>query len=230
MRKVVAAHARQGAAPAHVPEAAEEPASAELDDGETTTDDIELATRLRIAFALVSRAERQNVPDRLTPVQLSALYKVDVHGPLRLGDLAAREQVAGPTMCRVVASLEAAGLVTRDTDPTSARCSLVAVTPAGRDQIDVVRRDRTDFMACRLAKLPPRQHRALVLALPAIEALVEAVIPGDDIRRREIERTRSARLKVRERERDTGESDVPAGAVLAAAPGVRRRKPPPRPA
>jgi DNA-binding MarR family transcriptional regulator len=216
MRKLVAAHARRGAERAtDVP--------AQLDDVETTTDDVELATRLRIAFALVSRAERQNVPDRLTPVQLSALYKVDVHGPLRLGDLAAREQVAGPTMCRVVASLEAAGLVTRDTDPTSARCSLVAVTPAGRDQIDVVRRDRTDFMACRLAKLPPRQHRALVLALPAIEALVEPVVPGEDIRPREIERTRRARLNVRER-------DVASEAVLTAAPGARRRRPAPRPA
>jgi DNA-binding MarR family transcriptional regulator len=227
MRKLVAVQARQGAERAADASAATD-VSAELDDVATTTDDVELATRLRIAFALMSRAERQNVPDRLTPVQLSALYKVDVHGPLRLGDLAAREQVAGPTMCRVVASLEGAGLVTRDTDPTSARCSLVAVTPAGRDQIDAVRRDRTDIMACRLAKLSPRQHRALVLALPAIEALVEAVIPGDDIRRREIERTRSARLEVRARDRESVR-DVASGAVPDAAPGGRRKRPAPRP-
>jgi DNA-binding MarR family transcriptional regulator len=161
-----------------------------------TPEQIELATRLRIAFALVTRAQRQQVPGRLTPVQLSALHKVDLYGPLRLGDLASREQVAGPTMSRVVASLEAAGWVRRDIDPTSARCSLVTATKNGRRQLDAARRDHTDYMSCRLAQLAPDHQRALADALPALEALVEVVLPGEDVGRREIERSRRARAPV----------------------------------
>ncbi len=158
-----------------------------------TVEQLEVATRLRIAFALVTRAQRQQVRAGLTPVQLSALHKVELFGPLRLGDLALREQVAGPTMSRVVASLEDAGFVSRAIDPTSARCSLVAVTRKGRARIDAARRDHTDFMARRVAQLTPDHQQALAAALPALEALVEAVLPGEDTGPREIERVRRAR-------------------------------------
>lgn len=152
---------------------------------------VELAVKLRIAFALVTRAQRQDVPGKLTAVQLSALYKVEFFGPLRLGDLAAREQVASPTMSRVVASLEVAGLVKRRIDPASARSSLISITASGSRQIDAVRRDRTDVLTCRLAALSGEQQRALAAALPALEALAESAIPG--VAEREVERTRRAR-------------------------------------
>jgi DNA-binding MarR family transcriptional regulator len=160
--------------------------------GRVTPEQIELATRLRIAFALVTRAQRQQVPGRLTSVQLSALHKVDMHGPIRLGDLASREQVAGPTMTRVVASLEAAGLVRRSIDPKSARCSLVTISKAGREQLDAARRDRTDYISCRLSTLSPHHQRALASVLPALDALVEALLPGDDVAQVEVERSRTA--------------------------------------
>jgi DNA-binding MarR family transcriptional regulator len=154
---------------------------------------LELAMRLRIAFALMARAQRREVPEQLTPVQISALCKVELHGPIRLGDLAAHEQVAGPTMCRVVTSLESSGFVTRATDPTSARSSQVAITASGRKQLSVVRRDRTHVMARRLAALSEEQRAALAAALPAIEALVESVEPDTGRALHELERTERAR-------------------------------------
>jgi DNA-binding MarR family transcriptional regulator len=153
---------------------------------------IELAMRLRIAFASIARAQRQDAHERLTPTQISALYKVDFFGPIRLGDLAAHEQVSGPTMSRVIDSLEKAGYVERAPDPTSARSSRVTITPSGRKQIDAVRRDRTHVMARRLVALTPEQRRALQAALPAIEALVESVTPDVKLARREIERSQRA--------------------------------------
>jgi hypothetical protein len=96
-------------------------------------------------------------------------------------------------MTRVVGSLEEARLVNREVDPTSARCSLVTITRAGRQQLDAARRDHTDYMSCRLAKLAPDHQRALADALPALEAIVEVVLPGEDVGPREIERTRRAR-------------------------------------
>lgn len=159
---------------------------------------VDLATRLRIACALVVRAQRKNVPARLTAVQLSALYKVELYGPIRLGELAAREQVAGPTMSRVVTALERLGLVERRTDPTSARCSLVAITRTGRDQIDAVRRDRTEQLTCRMKELTSAQQRDLVAALPALEALVVASFAEAPlVAEREVGRTRRARARGR---------------------------------
>ncbi|MEO5766933.1 MAG: MarR family transcriptional regulator [Polyangia bacterium] len=152
---------------------------------------VALAAKLRIAFALITRAQRKDVPGKLTGVQLSALYKVDVYGPLRLGDLAGREQVAPPTMSRVVASLQEAGMLRRRSDPISARSSLITITSKGRRQIDAIRCDRTDVMTCRLSKLAPRHQRALAAALPALEALADHVTPG--VAERELERTRRAR-------------------------------------
>ncbi|MDB4997964.1 MAG: MarR family transcriptional regulator [Myxococcaceae bacterium] len=171
-----------------------------------TPEQIELATRLRMAFALVTRAQRQEVQGRLTPVQLSALHKVDMYGPLRLGDLAAHEQVAGPTMTRVVTSLDALGLVKREVDPTSARCSLVTITRLGRQQLDAVRRDRSDHLSCQLAKLTPEHQRILADALPALEALVDAVLPGDEMWPREVERARLAQRRPRAAARKNGRS------------------------
>jgi DNA-binding MarR family transcriptional regulator len=153
---------------------------------------IDLAMRLRIAIALIARAQRQDVPEQLTPVQTSALYKVELHGPIRVGDLAACEQVAGPTMCRVVTSLENGGFVTRETDPTSARSSRVRITASGRKKIDAVRRDRTHVMARRLTGLSAEHRSALAAALPAIEALVESVTPDAGLARREMEHAQRA--------------------------------------
>jgi DNA-binding MarR family transcriptional regulator len=161
-----------------------------------TSELLELAMRLRIAFALIARAQRRDVPEQLTPAQISALCKVELHGPIRLGDLAAHEQVAGPTMCRVVTSLEGSGFVTRATDPTSARSSQVAITATGRKQLSVVRRDRTHVMARRLAALSDEQRSSIAAALPAIEALVESVEPDTGPALRELERTgRAARAR-----------------------------------
>ncbi len=154
---------------------------------------LDLAMRLRIAFALIARAQRRDVPEQLTPVQISALCKVELHGPIRLGDLAAHEQVAGPTMVRVVTSLENSGFVARETDPTSARSSRVTITASGRKQISVVRRDRTHVMARRLAALSDEQREAITAALPAIEALVESVEPDTGPALRELERSQRRR-------------------------------------
>jgi DNA-binding MarR family transcriptional regulator len=108
-------------------------------------------------------------------------------------------------------------LVRRDIDPTSARCSLVTVTRAGRQQLDAARRDHTDHMSCRLAKLAPEHQRALADALPALEALVEAVLPGEDAGHREIERWRRARRTPRQEITSSGK-------VLPVQPKARRAR------
>jgi DNA-binding MarR family transcriptional regulator len=135
------------------------------------TDDAELAGRLRIAVGSLVRWLRQSDPGQLSPAQLSALVTVEAHGPLRIGDLAARERVAAPTMTRLVGVLADAGVVARDTDPVDGRGSLVGLSPAGRALLEEIRRERTSLLVSRLAGLSAADRAALAAALPALEAL-----------------------------------------------------------
>jgi DNA-binding MarR family transcriptional regulator len=134
-------------------------------------DDAELAGRLRIAVGSLVRWLRQSDAGRLSPAQLSALVTVETQGPLRIGDLAARERVAAPTMTRLVGVLAEAGLVHRETDPVDGRGSLVGLSREGRALLEEIRRERTSLLVSRLAALSAADRAALAAALPALEAL-----------------------------------------------------------
>src|SRR5215208_7560323 len=77
----------------------------------------DLADRLHsAAIHLLRRLRREDDASGLAAPKLSALSVVVHAGPLTLGALAAAEQVRPPTMTRIVAALEAEGLVTREAD------------------------------------------------------------------------------------------------------------------
>ncbi len=133
--------------------------------------DAELAGRLRVAVGLLVRRLRQRDPGHLSPAQLSALVTIEAAGPVRNGDLAARENVAAPTMTRMVGAMEEAGLVSRGPDPSDARGSLVSLAPGGAAALRALRRERNNILIEKLAALPPEQRAALEAALPALEAL-----------------------------------------------------------
>jgi DNA-binding MarR family transcriptional regulator len=133
----------------------------------------ELAGRLRVATGLLVRRLRQNDPGHLSPAKLSALLTIEAGGPIRSGDLAARENVAAPTMTRLIGVLAEADLVTRGPDPSDARGSLVTLSPAGKAALEAVRRERTSVLVARLRRLSDEQRSALAAALPALEALLE---------------------------------------------------------
>ena len=137
------------------------------------TDDAELAARLRIAVGGLVRWLRQRDPGSLSPAQLSALLSVEAYGPLRIGDLAARERVSPPTMTRLVDVLADAGLVDRRPDPEDRRGQLVELATAGGGLLAEIRRERTTLLSQRLAALSPADRAALAAALPALEALQE---------------------------------------------------------
>jgi DNA-binding MarR family transcriptional regulator len=135
--------------------------------------DAELAGRLRVAVGLLVRRLRQRDPGHLSTAQLSALITVEASGPMRSGDLAVRENVAAPTMTRLIGVMADAGLVTRGPDPSDARGSLVALAPGGAAALAAVRRERNNILSRRIAALPAEQRAALAAALPALEALLD---------------------------------------------------------
>lgn len=89
-----------------------------------------LATGLHsVAIGLLRALRREDVASGLTGPRLSALSVLVFGGPRSLGALAAAEQVRPPTMTRLVAALEADGLVTRQPDPRDGRAILIHPTP-----------------------------------------------------------------------------------------------------
>ncbi len=134
--------------------------------------DIDLVARLRLAVLRLGRRLRQQAQTGITPSQLSALATVARSGPLPLRDLAAIEDIAPSTLTRVVAALEADGLVERLPDRSDRRVCLVAVSESGHLRLDQVRRRGTNFLSERLAALTPAEQATLAAAVPIIEKLV----------------------------------------------------------
>src|SRR5437868_15366386 len=92
----------------------------------------DLADRLHsAAIHLLRRLPRQDDASGLPAPQLSALSVIVFGGPVTLGALAAAEQVRPPTITRLVATLEAAGLVERVTDAADRRVVRVTATARG---------------------------------------------------------------------------------------------------
>src|SRR5207248_11562840 len=94
--------------------------------------DTDLAARLRLAITRLARRLRQQAEGEVTPSQLSALSSVERLGPVTLGELAAVERVQPPSMTRIVAGLEEAGLVARKVDERDRRIARVPTTVAGQ--------------------------------------------------------------------------------------------------
>ena len=142
----------------------------------TTTEellaDLDVA-RLAESLGRISRTTRRELALPLGASTLAALATVEQEGPIRLGDLARHEGVTPATLTRIVAVLEDDGYATRTVDDEDRRSSWLEVTPAGRDVLAGVRRDRAALGAARVQRLTPSQRRALAKALDALEVLAE---------------------------------------------------------
>lgn len=138
----------------------------------STPDEAEIAARLRLSATRLARRLRQEADTGFTPSQLSALATIHNHGPLTLGALADHERVAPPSITKVVAKLEAEGLVARAPDATDGRVSHVSATAAGRALIEDSRRRKTTWLTGRIRELDPADRARLADALDALDRLV----------------------------------------------------------
>ena len=123
------------------------------------------------AIHLLRRLRREDDASGLTAPQLSALSVIVFGGPLTLGALATAEQVRPPTITRVVATLEGAGLVAREPSATDGRVVVVRATGAGRRLLEAGRARRTDVLARQLAALPAGDVVTLEQAAAIMEQL-----------------------------------------------------------
>jgi DNA-binding MarR family transcriptional regulator len=111
----------------------------------------------------------------LTAARLSALSVLVFGGPTTLGRLAAAEDVAPPTMTRIVDGLVALGLAERAEHPDSARSVLVVATDAGTELMRAAAARRVEVIVAALRALPTAERRAVADAAPALRALADDV-------------------------------------------------------
>jgi DNA-binding MarR family transcriptional regulator len=133
----------------------------------------EVAGRLRLAVARLHRTLRQHADSGLSPSQLSALVAIERHGSMTLGELAAHEGVAPPTITGVVGRLEAEGNVAREPDAADRRVVRVTATLQGRELVVRARERKDAWLTRRVAELAPADLDRLAAALDVIEALGE---------------------------------------------------------
>ena len=132
----------------------------------------ELASRLRLAVTRLHRRLRQQSAGGLTQSQGSALASVGQLGSPTLGALASRESVQPPSMTRIVAALEALGLVTRVIDATDRRVARVTLTDQGRQVLERSRSLKNAFLAEQLHRLSTEERRRLSELTGLLERLV----------------------------------------------------------
>ena len=115
----------------------------------------------------------------LTPARLSALSVVVFAGPRPLGELAAAEGVAGPTMTRIVDGLVAGGLAERRPDPRDGRAALIAATSAGEGLMRDAAGRRISAIAGAIAELPAADRRRLAASAGLLDRLARAIREAD---------------------------------------------------
>jgi DNA-binding MarR family transcriptional regulator len=143
--------------------------------GVSTPPEPGLSAALRISVLRLSRRMRQERDDvGLSATHVAALATLDRHGPLPLGELAALEKVAPPSMTRVVSRLSKGGLVDRSGRPGDKRQVLVGITGEGRELLAADRRRRDEWLSARLRELPADDLDALSRVIPVLDRLAGA--------------------------------------------------------
>lgn len=123
------------------------------------------------AIHLLRGVRREDEASGVGPAQVSALSVLVFAGPRRLTELARIEQVRPPTMSKIVAGLEAAGLVRRRVDRKDARAVRLEATARGRRLLQAGRRRRV----ARLASALERRSREDLDVLARAAAILEQV-------------------------------------------------------
>jgi DNA-binding MarR family transcriptional regulator len=121
----------------------------------------------------MARRLRQESGTDLSPSLATALATIDRRGPLTPSGLAEIERVRRPTATRMVARLEAKGLVLRTTDPGDGRVSLVSTSPAGSALLKKIRGRKNAYLARRLRELSDHEAADLERAAAILERLLE---------------------------------------------------------
>jgi DNA-binding MarR family transcriptional regulator len=134
--------------------------------------DAELASAIRLSITRTARKLRaQRVNQAITLSQLSALATVSKYGPLSAGEVAAAEQMQPPSMTKILAALETAGLIDRVPHPEDRRQSVISISVEGEQLLEDEGRARDEWLAQRLAEISEADRSRLLEAMDVLDRL-----------------------------------------------------------
>ena len=123
------------------------------------------------AIRLIRRLRKSDEASGLAAPKLSALSVLVFGGPHTVKELAAAEQVRAPTMSRLVAELEGAGLVQKSKDSADGRIVRVQATARGRSLLEAGKSRRLEVLAAQIRSLDVHERRLISTAVKVIERL-----------------------------------------------------------
>lgn len=149
---------------------------------ELSEDDRAAVNSLRSAVMRLSRRLRYGVPssaspgredEMLSPTEMSVLGTLSRCGSATPGELARKEHVQPPSMTRIVAMLEAKGLVRREPHPDDRRQVVVSQTEKAAAMLEENRRRRNAWLAQLTERLTDEERAVLCQAAPVLEKLAQ---------------------------------------------------------
>ncbi|NEA40264.1 MarR family transcriptional regulator [Streptomyces sp. SID11385] len=120
---------------------------------------------------LSRRIKHQRVDESLSPTEMSVLGTLARCGSATPGELARKEHVQPPSMTRIVALLEAKGLVRLEPHPEDRRQKVVSSTERAETMLAESRRKRNVWLAQLAAELDEDEWEKLRAAAPVMEKL-----------------------------------------------------------
>jgi DNA-binding MarR family transcriptional regulator len=134
------------------------------------------AIRLRRVISKLARQlNTSSTGAGLTPSQASVLGLIVARGPLSLAELADLEGLNPTMLSRVISRLHEMGLIDRIPDPADLRSASVVSTAAGERTDQQIKTRRAAAVSQCMEQLTAQHASALTEALPALEALAEAM-------------------------------------------------------
>jgi DNA-binding MarR family transcriptional regulator len=133
-----------------------------------------LADRLHsVVIQLLRHARAEDAASGLSATRLSVLSVLVYGGDRTVTELATAEQVATPTMTRMLQGMEEAGHVVRRRDAADRRVQRISVTARGRRALDSARQARLRRLSKLLRRMPAADRPVLESVLDALESALE---------------------------------------------------------
>lgn len=133
----------------------------------------ESIARLRRAMRRAARAA--DPANTLTVAQLELLASLAEHPGARPSELARLLRLAPSTVTTLINAIAPRGLIRRSTEDSDRRAVAMHLTDAGHGALDSWQSTNAGILAAAVAALPAGQQRALIRAVPALDALALAI-------------------------------------------------------
>jgi DNA-binding MarR family transcriptional regulator len=162
-------------------------------------DAVDVEAMVVALFTLMAKVDRAR-HERRAASDLSLLQVIAAGGAMRPGEIAARQHVHQSLVTRQIRNLEDAGHVSVADDPNDGRSYLVALTPAGFDELDRLTKIGLQRFALFVSDWDPEQVRTLAELLEKLQSSMTAASASEQPSPSERRRARRTAQAVRRNE------------------------------